>query len=67
MAMLVVTAGPCSEVAFLFVVVHFVHKHAQEKSGHEQHEHDHAQTHQAIVGRKQVNQHFHGASLNGFG
>jgi hypothetical protein len=40
-------------------MVHFVHEHAQEKSRHHEHERDHAQTHQAIVGGKQINQHFH--------
>jgi hypothetical protein len=50
----------------LFVVVHLVQEHAQKKCCHAQHEHDHAQTHQAIVGEKQVHQHFHQGLSWGF-
>mgnify|MGYP000208603373 CR=1 FL=1 len=51
--------------AGLFVGVHFVNKHAQKEGGHQQHEHDHAHTHQAIVGREQIDQHFHFKSFEG--
>jgi hypothetical protein len=43
-----------------FVVVHFVKEHAQEKCTHQQHEYEHGQTHETVVGRKQIDQHFHG-------
>ena len=45
---------------FSFVVVHFVKEHAQEKCTHQQDENEHGQTHEAVVGRKQIDQQFHG-------
>jgi hypothetical protein len=40
-------------------MVHFVKEHAQEESAHEQHEHNHSQTHQPVIGGKQIAQDFH--------
>lgn len=56
-------AGPWPSVMCLFVVVHLVHEHAQEKRCHQEHEHNNAQAHEAVVGGKQIDQHFHGFLL----